>query len=77
MTIVSSAVRNDLDVAGYLEAVLNELLAGNRDYESLRPDKWGRSHPESIHAHRQKEREERNIRRERDRLARRLARLGR
>jgi len=75
MTIVSSAVRNDLDVAAYLEAVLNELLSGNRDYDSLRPDVWASSHPESIRAHRQKEREERNIRRERDRLKRRLARL--
>jgi len=75
MTIVSSAVRNDLDVAAYLEAVLNELLSGNRDYESLRPDVWASSHPESIRAHRQKDREERNIRRERDRLKRRLARL--
>ena len=75
MTIVSSAVRNDLDVAVYLEDILNELLAGNRDYESLRPDVWASSHPESIRAHRQKQREEHNRRRDRDRLRRRLARL--
>lgn len=75
MTIVSSAVRNDLDVAVYLEDVLNELLSGSRDYESLRPDAWASSHPEHIRAHRQKQREEHNTRRDRDRLRRRLARL--
>ncbi|WP_182871498.1 IS66 family transposase, partial [Rhodopirellula sp. JC639] len=75
MTLVSSAVRNDLDVAAYLEDVMNELLSGNQDYESLRPDVWALSHRDSIRAHRQKQREEHNIRRERDRLRRRLARL--
>jgi hypothetical protein len=68
-------VRNDLDVATYVEDILNELLSGNRDYESLRPDAWALTHPKAIRAHRQKEREARNIRRERDRLDRRLARL--
>ena len=77
MTVVSSAIRNDLDVAAYLEDVLNQLLSGSRDYASLRPDVWAASHPESIRAHRQKEREANNIRRERDRLRRRLARLER
>ncbi|QDV40657.1 Transposase IS66 family protein [Stieleria neptunia] len=75
MTVVSSAIRNDLDVAAYLEDVLDQLLAGSRDYAALRPDAWGTAHPESIRAHRQKEREADNIRRERDRLRRRLARL--
>ncbi len=75
MTIVSSAIRNDLDVRSYLEDLLNELLSGNRDYESLRPDTWAASHPDSIRGHRQQQREEHNIRRERDRLRRRLARL--
>ncbi len=75
MTVVSSAIRNDLDVASYLECLLDELLSGNRDYESLRPDVWAASHPKSIRAHRQKEREANNIRRDRDRLRRRLARL--
>jgi transposase len=50
MTVVSSAVRNDLDVAVYLEDVLNRLLSGSRDYASLRPDVWASSHPESIRA---------------------------
>jgi transposase len=75
MTVVSSAIRNDLEVATYLEDVLNQLLGGSVDYESLRPDVWAASHPDSIRAHRQKEREEKNRRRDRDRLRRRLERL--
>lgn len=75
MTVVSSAVRNDLDVAVYLEDVLNQLLSGRVDYESLRPDIWATTHPEHLRAHRQKQREEHNIRRDRNRLQRRLARL--
>jgi hypothetical protein len=34
MTIVSSAIRNDLDVAAYLKDVLDQLLAGSTDYAS-------------------------------------------
>jgi hypothetical protein len=74
MTIVSSAIRNDLDVAAYLEDVLGQLLSGSTDYESLRPDVWAKSHPESIRAHRQQEREAANTRRDRERLRRRIAR---
>lgn len=39
-TLVSSAVRNDLDVWAYLKDVLDQLFAGSTDYESLRPDLW-------------------------------------
>ena len=74
MTIVSSAIRNDLEVAAYLEDVLDQLLSGSTDYESLRPDVWAKSHPESIRAHRQKEREANNTRRDRERLRRRIER---
>ena len=34
-TLVASAVRNDLDVWAYLKDVLDRLLAGETDYESL------------------------------------------
>ena len=74
LTIVSSAIRNDLDVAAYLEDVLDQLLSCSKDYESLRPDAWAKSHPDSIRAHRQKEREANNTRRDRERLRRRIAR---
>ena len=36
MTLVSSAVRNDLDVASYLKDILDRLLAGDTDFHSMR-----------------------------------------
>lgn len=47
MTIVSSAIRNHLDVPAYLKDVLEQLLAGSTDYESLCPHNWAQQHPES------------------------------
>ncbi len=55
-TIVSSAVRNDLDVFAYVKDVLDRLLAGETDYEALRPDVWRRSHPEAVRTYREEER---------------------
>ena len=48
LTLISTALRNDLDVWAYLKDVLNKLLAGSTDYESLRADLWKQSHPESV-----------------------------
>ena len=45
MTLVSSAVRNDLDVFVYENDVLDRLLAGCGDYATLRPDVWKLAHP--------------------------------
>jgi transposase len=59
MTLVSSAVRNDLDVYAYVKEVLDRLLAGDRDYASLRPDRWAAAHPEHIRQYRRDERRER------------------
>jgi transposase len=59
LTLVSSAVRNDLDASCYLKAVFDALLAGSLDYESLRPDQWAAAHPEAIRVYRQEERRER------------------
>lgn len=47
-SLASSAVRNDLDVWAYAKDVLDLLLAGSTDYQSLRPDVWKQSHPEAI-----------------------------
>ncbi len=38
MSLVSSAARNDLDVFLYVKDVLDRLLAGEMDYDALRPD---------------------------------------
>ena len=59
MTLTSSALRNDLHVGLYLKAVLDALLAGSTDYESLAPDVWARNHPEAIRVYRQQERQDR------------------
>jgi transposase len=59
MTLVSSAIRNDLDVWAYLNDVLTRLLAGETDYEVLRPDIWRQSHPEAVREYRTEERRDR------------------
>ena len=59
ITLVSSAVRNDLDVWAYVKDVLDQLLAGSTDYHSLRPDIWIQSHPEAIRVYRTQERRDR------------------
>jgi len=55
-TVVSSAVRNHLDVWAYVKEVLDRMLAGNRDYAALRPDRWAAAHPEHIRDYRVEER---------------------
>ncbi len=59
LTLVSSALRNDLDVCVYLKDVLDHLLAGGTDYASLRPDRWAAAHPEHLRKYRIEEREAR------------------
>lgn len=78
LTLVSSAVRNDLDVWAYVKDALDQLLAGSTDYDSLRPDRWAQTHPDSIRTYRTQERRERadakRLRRARRRLAKRKPR---
>lgn len=71
LSLVSSAVRNDLDVWAYVKDVLDQLLAGSTDYQSLRPDVWKQSHPESIRTYRTQERRDRAERKQRKRAQRR------
>jgi len=71
LTLVSSAVRNDLDVWSYVKDILDQLLAGSTDYHSLRPDAWRKSHPGSIRTYRAKERRDRAARKQRRRAQRR------
>jgi len=59
LTLVSSALRNDLDVYDYVKGVLDALLSGSRDYAALRPDTWAKTHPESVRTYRQDERRDR------------------
>jgi transposase len=71
MTLVSSALRNDLNVWDYVKDVLSQLLSGETNYESLLPWYWAAAHPESIRQYRAKERRDRTERKQRTRAARR------
>lgn len=74
LTLVSSALRNDLDVWAYLKDVLDRLLAGDTDYAALRPDVWRQTHPEAIRQYRVVERRYRADAKQLRRAARRRAR---
>ena len=74
LTLVSSAVRNDLHVWLYVKDVLDRLLAGETDYAALRPDVWAAVHPEAIREYRATERRDRADRKKNRRADRR--RLG-
>ncbi len=71
MTLVASAIRNDLDVWAYLKDVLDRLLAGETNYEPLRCDIWRQSHPEFIRQYRARERRDKADRKQARRAARR------
>jgi hypothetical protein len=43
-------------VWAYLKDVLDRLLTGSTDYESLRADVWKQSHPEAVRQYRADER---------------------
>ena len=72
LTIVGSAVRNDLDVAAYLDDVLRRALDGETDWERLAPHVWKAEHPESIRVYRQDERRQAADRKKTRRARRRL-----
>jgi hypothetical protein len=71
LTLVSSALRNDLDVWVYVKDVLDQLLSGSTDYEPLLPWNWAASHPEAIRKYRVQERRVRSDVRTSKRAARR------
>jgi transposase len=58
-TVVSSALRNHLDVWAYVKELLDRLLAGDSDHAALRPDRWAAAHPEHIRDYRTEERRDR------------------
>ena len=76
MTIIGSAIRNDLDVHVYMEDVLRQALAGETDWAAMAPHIWKRSHPEAIRVYRQDERRQAADRKRIQRARRRLLRNG-
>jgi transposase len=73
LTLISTAVRNDLDVWAYLKDVLDQLLAGTTDYAPLQADVWKQTHPQHIRVYRADERREASDRRRYARAQRRVA----
>ena len=74
LTIISTALRNDLDVWAYLRDVLETLLHGSTDYHSLCADVWKQVHPEAARTYRTEERRDAAHRRRLRRAQRRLVR---
>jgi len=56
LTIIGSAIRNDLDVGAYLDDVLRRVLDGETDWATLTPHARKAEHPESIREYRSDER---------------------
>jgi len=56
LTIIGSAIRNDLDVRAYLDDVLRRALAGETDWSNLTPHAWRSAHPEALREYRKDER---------------------
>ena len=71
LTLVSSALRNDLDVWSYVKDVLDQLLADSTDYASLLPWNWAAAHPDAIRTYRVEERKQRSVRQSAKRAERR------
>lgn len=76
LTLISTAVRNDLDVWAYLKDVLDQLLAGSTDYHALCADVWKQSHPEHVRVYRAEERQAASDTRRLRRAKRRAAKAG-
>ena len=76
MSLVSSAHRNDLDIFVYVKDVLDRLLAGETNYDALRPDVWKQAHPEAIRIYRVEERQARADAKAVKRARRRIAKRG-
>ena len=72
MSLVSSAKRHDLDVWVYVKDILDQLLAGETDYEKLLPDRWKLDHPDAVRSYRVEERRDKAERKQLDAARRRL-----
>lgn len=72
MSLVSSAKRHDLDVWVYIKDVLDQLLAGETNYEKLLPDQWKLDHPNAVRQYRVEERRDKADRKQLDAARRRI-----
>ncbi len=72
MTIIGTAVRNELDVHAYLEDVLRRALAGETDWPAMAPHVWKETHLDAIRSYRTDERRQAADRKQTKRARRRL-----
>lgn len=75
-SLVSSAARHNIDVWAYVDDCLRQLAGGSTDYESLLPDVWRASHPQSIRQYRDAEKESRRLTTQQRRIRRREAKVA-
>ncbi|MCA9135748.1 MAG: IS66 family transposase [Planctomycetales bacterium] len=75
-SVVSSAARHHLDVWAYVDDCLRKLAGGCEDYETLLPDVWRASHPESIRVYRDAEKESRRLTTQQRRVRRRETKVA-
>lgn len=75
-TLIASAARHQLDLWAYVDDVLRRLAAGQPNLAELLPDRWAKTHPESIRTYRKNEQEARRAKK-RNRRAQRRNRAGR
>ena len=75
-SLVSSAARHNIDVWAYVDDCLRQLARGTTDYESLLPDVWRASHPQSIRQYRDSEKESRRLTTQQRRVRRREAKVA-
>ena len=74
--LVSTAARHHIDVWAYVDDCLRQLAGGSTDYESLLPDVWRASHPQSIREYRDAEKESRRLTTQQRRVRRREAKVA-
>lgn len=75
-SLVSTAVRHNIDAWAYVDDCLRQLAGGSADYASLLPDAWRASHPQSIRQYRDAEKESRRLTTQQRRVRRREARVA-
>lgn len=75
-SLVSTAARHNIDVWAYVDDCLRQLAGGSTDYESLLPDVWRASHPQSIRQYRDAEKESRRLTTQQRRVRRREAKVA-
>ena len=73
LTLISTALRHDLDAWAYLKAAIDQMKADSTDCHSLRPEVWKLAHPQFVRTYRTEERRDAATRTRLTRAQRRLA----